>query len=76
MHLLFTKEAVKDPELAGIFLNGLTVSNYELSIKRPAEESKDKDEGADPRMSKISKTIANIECDSEVEFRDNSAAIF
>ena len=67
---------MKDPELAGIFLNGLTVNNHELSIKRPAEESKDKDEGADPRTSKIGKAIANIECDGEVEFRDNSAAKF
>lgn len=61
-----TKEAAKDAESIGTFLNSLQLSNYEHVYKKEPEQSED-DKDEDPRLKKVTKKIGSISVDVEVE---------
>ena len=52
--VLFTKEAAKDTDSLGVFLNSLRLSNYEHVFKKEPEPT---DDDMDPRLKKVTKTI-------------------
>ena len=60
--MLFTKEAMKDTDSLGVFVNSMRLTNYECVLKMEVEK---KDDGTDPRLQKASKVIGNIEYEGE-----------
>ena len=58
--VIATKDAVKNADCYGVFMNSLRLSNYENTFKKEKEAG-----DGDPRLAKVTKAIGTLDFETE-----------